>query len=309
MVTSKRPYGIETPFIVGAAAGGRITTGTTFFVQNTVGHDTNNHGLDPSHPLKTWAAATGKCTDSVGDVVYLMPGHAETLTGAGGLTLDKIGVTYIGLGGATTKPTILMDGSSITGLVTAADVTIENMIFNPGHADIAAFLLITAKGFTLRGCDVVEITGSENFKIAINVSAANNDADDLTIEGCRFIMPEAANTQAIKFNKDLLRPRIIGNYIAGDFAVALGPIHCVSTEVLTDAVVVGNLISNDASDTVFAINLAGTNVRGIVAENRSSDGDIDGTPYIAAGTCGLCENYHTGVSANASGYLYPGADN
>ena len=308
MVLSRFPYGIDTPYIFGAA-GGRFTTGKVLFVDSTTGSDTGNTGTDPFHPLATLDVATGKCTDSKGDIVYIMSGHTETITGAGGITFDKIGVTYIGLGGRTTKPTFLLDGAdTVTVLVTAADVTIENLCFNAGHEDIVSGIITSAVGCTIRNCDFIENTTAENWLIAITVGVANSDSNDTLIEGCRFIMPDAADTQAIYIAKDMARVTIRNNYISGDFAASNGPIYCPATEVLTDPVVVGNLISNAAADTVFAINLAGTNVCGIVADNRSGDGDADGTPIIAAGTTAMCENFHTGVSATASGFIYPTRD-
>jgi len=311
MVMSRFPFGIQTPFVVGGGVGlgnPYYTTGSMFFLHNATGHDTNNSGLDPQHPLKTLDAALGKCTDSKMDIIVGMPGHAETITGIGGITFDKIGVRFIGLGGPTTKPTFLMDAAaSVTCAVTAADTYVENIKFLAGFADIVKFASVSAKGNRWVNCDIGEFVPTENFKIAFSVGSADNDADDFAVIGCQFIMPDAANTQVIEFNKNQNRPYVVGNYIAGDFAASGGPIHAPATEVITDAVIVGNFISNAAADTIFAINLAGTNIRGIIANNRSGDGDIDGTPYIGPGMA-LAENYHSGVLGTASGFLYPVAD-
>ena len=97
------PNGI-TSFGVPVMGGGveiPASTGNYFFVHSGTGSDAYD-GKNPkvvdrsSGPFATVDYAIGKCTASNGDVVIVMPGHAETLTAA--VTVDVAGVQVIGLG-------------------------------------------------------------------------------------------------------------------------------------------------------------------------------------------------------------------
>ena len=55
--------------------------GDRYFVDSNAGASTND-GKSEDRPLATLAQAIAKCTASNGDRIFLMPGHAETLTAA-----------------------------------------------------------------------------------------------------------------------------------------------------------------------------------------------------------------------------------
>ena len=49
-------------------------------------------------PFSTIDYAIGKCTANRGDIIFVMPGHSETITAASAIDLDVAGVRLIGLG-------------------------------------------------------------------------------------------------------------------------------------------------------------------------------------------------------------------
>lgn len=110
-----------------------LSTGNRFFVDsgNTVnGKDVAGGGLNPDVPFVTLDYAIGQCTANNGDIIYLMPGHAETLTAAGGVTCDIAGIKIIGLGEGSDRPTLTFSSTDNTAsvLITAASTTIKNII-------------------------------------------------------------------------------------------------------------------------------------------------------------------------------------
>lgn len=288
-----------------------FTTGSVFFVDSNTGSDGYEGNKD--RPFATLDAALGKCTANKGDVIVVMAGHSETITGAGGITVDIAGVTIMGVGNYNLAPTFLMDGAAtVTCLVTAANVTLQNLIFKAGHADIAKCMLITAKGCTVDSCRFIENTTDENWVDVIHAGAADNDFDGLTIRNCEFIMDDAASVTAIDLLKNSADVKIINNRIAGDFdATPFAPIYSASTEVHKNILVEGNLIHNAHNgDAVVGISVANTSSTGWIVRNHVGHQDVAGETPILAGAAGLYvgENYASGVLGTASGYLYPAVD-
>src|SRR5512138_1472506 len=78
--------------------------GAVFFVHSGTGTDGAGYGKNPDSPVATLDYAIGLCTASKGDVIYVLPGHAENLTTATSLTMDVAGVKVIGLGWGPLRP-------------------------------------------------------------------------------------------------------------------------------------------------------------------------------------------------------------
>ena len=123
--------------------GGRyITSGDVHFVDSATGSNATTRGADTDHAFGDFDYSVGQCTANKGDFTFLMPNHAETVTGAGGITLDVAGASFIGLGRYDQRPRMLMDGATtVTMLVTAADCMVKNMVFAAGHSQIAIFAM------------------------------------------------------------------------------------------------------------------------------------------------------------------------
>lgn len=128
---------------------GTLPLGGSYF---TVDSATGNNGNDGSYgsPFATINYAISRCTASKGDVIIVKAGHAETIVAAGGITVDKAGVSIIGLGAGTDRPEISFGtATSASVLITAANVTIRNIVgisavdalTNPFHVQAAGCTL------------------------------------------------------------------------------------------------------------------------------------------------------------------------
>jgi len=302
---------VQNLLVTGSLAGNvpNLHTGNVFYVHNTNGNDGSNNGKKPSAPFKTLDYALSRCKANNDDVIYLMAGHAETITGAGGITLDKAGVSIIGLGRYDARPTFLMDGAAtVSMLVTAANVTIENCRFNPGHADINYLVLVTAKGFRMAHCLIDEITTDENWVDVIHVSAADNDADGLELIGNEINMVDDASVTAIDLLKNINDAKIIGNKITGDFnASPYAPIYMAVAEVPKNIQIIGNLIHNlHDGNAAVGISIACTTATGWMMHNHVYALDVAGeTPFLTGATGLYCsQNYYT-YAGTSSGFEYP----
>src|SRR3990167_1457607 len=88
------PNGVSSwgvPLLPGAGSVGP-RTGDVYWVHSS--GSTGNGGRDPSVPVSTLASAIALATAANGDVIYVMEGHAETVST--GIAVDKSGVTIIG---------------------------------------------------------------------------------------------------------------------------------------------------------------------------------------------------------------------
>ena len=158
-----------------------IPPNKVFFVQNTIGSDGNKGTRDK--PFKTLDYAIGRCTDSKGDIIFLLPGHAETISAAGTITCDVIGVTIIGLGYGSLRPTFTWSATASTWLVTAANVTIQNIVCLVSIDSVVIGFDISAAGCTLDAVDFQE-TSAKQMLIFINTAVG---ANYLTIKNCYHV--------------------------------------------------------------------------------------------------------------------------
>lgn len=163
-----------------------LTTGTRFFVHSS-GTNTATRGLTPDDPLATLAYAISLCTANKNDTIYLMPGHAETITTAGGVTTSIAGITIIGLGNGSNRATYTFASSTAaTWLISAINVTVKNVRFVNDIDSLVTFINISGVGnFTMDNCEFVTSSGKE----AICFVLIPTTYDDFTFKGCKFYQP------------------------------------------------------------------------------------------------------------------------
>ena len=148
----------------GVPVGGEFTTGSVFFVDSNTGSNSND-GKSPDTALATLDYAIGKCTASKGDIIYLMPGHAETTTA---IAIDVAGVSIKGIGRGSARPTITATtGASDLIDITAAGTYMENVL-----------LVGAASGCTA----LIDIASADNtfVKVEFRHGAAPTDAVTVT---------------------------------------------------------------------------------------------------------------------------------
>jgi hypothetical protein len=287
-----------------------ITTGAVFFVDSATGSNGNN-GKSTGKPFATLDYAIGKCTADKGDTIYVMPNHAETITGVGGITADVAGINIIGIGKYNNRPQFLMDGAAtVTFLVSAADVSISNIVFAAGHSDVAKCFNVTGKGFTIDRCDFVQNAADENFLTEIEASGAANTADGLTVTNCLSYGVDASKVAFVSMIDDSIGLTLIGNVVITE-GTGLATILTVATgKDVRSLRVIGNFLSSKAtSGNLFISNdTASPNNSGIVAHNRCRHSDVTAGHILGAvGGCGFFDNLSASTDA-VSGFVLPAID-
>ncbi len=240
--------------------------GAIFFVDSATGTDGAGYGKNPDAPLASIDYAIGLCTANKGDVIYVMPGHAETINTAGGITCDKAGISIVGLGNGEDRPTVTI-GSSLdtaTVLISAVDVLLKNLILVPGNDGVDVLIDINADGAIVEDCELrSDETNTYQADTYIDINGGGaNAADRVTIRRCKISSVTAGANQAIEIGAVEDGLRIEDNWIVGDYAVA--GIH--SASILTNALIARNLIHNvNAGD--FCIEFADA-ATGLLVDNR-----------------------------------------
>lgn len=176
--------------------------GEVFWVNNSsvlakggVGGSNGNDG-SYKRPFSTIDYAIGRCTANRGDIIMVMPGHAENLATAGAIAADVAGIAIVGLGRGTKVPTLTWTGASATVLGTVANVSWVNMKFVNNVADVTTMFSLdgSSDGWSFENC---VFTDTSTILNAIDFITLSTGADDLSLTGCRVIGKSASNDSFI----------------------------------------------------------------------------------------------------------------
>lgn len=280
----------------------RQVPGNLIFVDSTNGADTNS-GKSPDSAMATLDAAIGKCTANQGDVILVAPGHAETLVGATSCVLDVAGVTIIGLGEGTVRPTFTLGtDTAATISVTAANGRIENCRIISDLADVAAGITAAAgaDGLHVRGCYFSDGGAAKELVIGISLAAG---CDFCVIEDNEFYTVAGGGcASAIKLvgasNRTIIRRNIsIGDYSAAniDGATAAGTLLTID----------GNILQNVDSTAGLCASMHASTT-GLFVNNRGQGAKTNTRPFSVAGMM-VAENYGS-AAVNESGAIDPAVE-
>lgn len=289
-----------------------LVRGKAYYVDSNIGSAAGD-GLTPGSAYATLQAAIDAAdtasADNLGTTIYVLPNHAETITGVGGLTFDVAGLTVIGMGTYNQRPRFLMDGgTTVTAAVTAADVRLENMVFAGGHSDVATCFDIDAVGFTAIGLEFEENTADENFVICFTVgSTTDNTCDGLTIDGCKRYTADTGATHFIDLTGDTDRITVTNNIYIADGATGAQMLVQANGDDMQGLVFEGNRLVTGATAVDLLIENDQTDNTGYAAFNLAGHHDTAAAVLCDCDGIRQFENYSTAADT-ASGLLLPVAD-
>jgi hypothetical protein len=284
--------------------------GNVFWVDSATG--SNGNKGTRTRPFATLDYAIGRCTANKGDIILVAPNHAETITGAGGITADVAGITIIGLGSYNQRPRFLMDGAdTVSFVVSAADATVKNLVFASGFSDVVTCFNITAAGCWIDGCEFADNTTDENWLTPIKAtSTVDGNANGLKVTNCRWVSPDAGSLEFIEGNADILDVVVRNNVVIHEGTAS--PLILMATgKDLKRADIMWNFLSHKmtANELFVNIDTTGVNNSGFIAHNRVRHADVTTTHDLGIDDCGfgLFDNLSTSVN-NLSGVIVPAAD-
>lgn len=300
------PTGLEVDGrLVGTPFVGR---GKTFYVHSSVA---GTDGRSPRSAVATIDAAINLCTASQGDTIVVLPGHSEAITTAGAITADIAGISIIGLGTGAQRPKVSFGAAAATFVVSAANVLIQNLVFEANFLNVAVGISFAADGMTVRDCLFRNAGASLNFVNPIKTSSATSNAcDDTTVEGCRWLCGgDTAGGAFIACTGTNVRWSVMRNMVNNP-ATATAQLLSVSTgKVLTDTEIGWNMLFNMMTANELFISNDGTTNTGIVHNNYVGHADVTGTHDAGweAGGWRLFNNLSASVDS-LSGFPLPAID-
>lgn len=231
----------------------QMQPGQVFFVNNSTvlnpqqrAGSNNNTGtfLQPFATLDY--AVNTACTASRGDIVFVGPGHAETISTAAIWTMATAGVAVIGLGAGSLRPTFTFTAATANIPVTAANMSIQNCLFVANHADVASVFTATGTStphdFALENCEFRDTSSILNFLTVMTGNATANSCDGFSMTNCRISsLGTTAATTAVKMSSATDRMKL--NYNFGNWAV------------LNDTAAMLAMGANDATNFEFGWNI------------------------------------------------------
>lgn len=258
----------------------------------------------------TLSSALSVCVASRGDLIVVLPGHAETISSATALAFSIAGVTIVGLGNGALKPTFTLDTVATSKIVvSAANITVKGLKFVANFADIATvFLLSTAQGFTVTECEFLDTSSILNF-LAIITTTVAVVADNLTFSKNKVILlGTTAATTPVKILGTHNRLVITENYFNEAVLNNTSAVLAHAALVVTNLQMGNNLVIRPNTDTAtggILITTSSTTNTGIVYNNYISHLDVAAAIMVTAGSVyGMFNNLAIG-DADASGFVLP----
>jgi len=295
------PNGVTSFGVPVIGSGGQIpsSTGSYFFVHSGTGN-AGNAGKTTKKPMATIDQAINKCTANKGDVIIVMPGHAEVLGAAGAITADVAGITIVGLGVGTSRPKLTFSAATSTFIISAANVTIDNLYLDMADTvdAVAQAFDVGAANCTIKNVDVLmsTVTYQATSCIITDVNCGN-----LKVLNCKFLAPDVGANEAINLTGVTDGVEIKNCVVAGDFAVA--PIHNPTGNVLTNLLISDCVLKNDQAGD-FALELVSAST-GFLVRNFYHTSAL--ATAVDPGACFSLECYAChGVDKN--GLLTPAVD-
>lgn len=280
--------------------------GSIFFVSSVTGTNGLGYGQNPDAPVATlaYALATLSPAPTSGDVIYCLPGHAETIASAAAIT-SIAGVTVIGLGTGAARPTFTWSTTGSTWAISTANFTVRNIRCTSTVAAMVKLFNITAANCTLDTVDYFEDGTTDALQFVLTTSAAT----DLTVQNCRWYR---GTTAASALSQWIVltgadRARILNNYGILKGYASSNPINSWVAVVTTFCIAIhieGNrFYDSNSTGNVPILTIASTT--GVVANNYM--GTSATTTTISWNSCFAFQNFITNEVAK-SGAVTPAID-
>jgi len=323
MSRSEFPYGFSTGVTIRGMPVHAAYPGEVFFVNNSgilPRHGIGGSNGNPGTYQKPWATIEGAINNgavkaSRGDIIFAMPGHAETLTEAAAITMDKDGVAVIGLGTGNLRPTLTYTTANTAAISWTADYcALRNFRLVGNFLSIAAPILNSGgAGMAIEGCRFEDTDATHGFLSCVTTTVSTNSDDMWFTDNSRYSFATTTPGTALKVANttrglNVLRNRFWHAVIEENIAVILDHGALVVDELDMEHNRVYSINTAQTTEGLLVKTAASTG-SGIIAHNLVRSNDPSATIMVTAGAVhyGLFENYHVGEAALASGFLLPAA--
>lgn len=146
-----------------------VNNSTTAILANQKGGSNNNDGSFNA-PFSTVAYALTQVTAGRGDVVFVKPSHAETITGA--TTWGAAGAAVVGLGAGSNRPTFSFSATTSAANISSKDMLFHNLLFISTIDAVVNVVNVSAADVTLSQIEYREDTQVQCTDMIVTTAAA-----------------------------------------------------------------------------------------------------------------------------------------
>lgn len=194
-----------------------VRNATSGLLEGAIGGSNGNSGNSPYEPLSTVFGTTGaltKCASGRGDVVVVMPGHSETITAVGTVSVSDVAI--VGVKTGNKRPIFTVNGTVDLFSLTGNNITLQSVECNIVTTDAAtAFVNVAGSGCTLRDLYCIPSSGTANVVDVITLAAGANDT---LIQDCRIFNTVVAVNSFLSIEAAVARLQVRGCRFYGDTA-------------------------------------------------------------------------------------------
>ncbi|MDH5426185.1 MAG: hypothetical protein OEY29_14445 [Gammaproteobacteria bacterium] len=316
---SNFPNGFSTGVTIRGIPLHQAHPGEVFYVNSSsvlpkggVGGSDGNDGTY-LRPFSTLDYAIGRCTAGRGDVIYLMPGHTETVIAATTIAADVAGVAIVGLGSGSSRPTLTYTTANTATInVSAANVSFKNLLFVGNFLSIASAITVGAAPWcTVEDCEFKDTSAILGFLSAVTTTVTVN-ADHLHLINNRIHSIATTRTVApivilgTMTGLTATKNRVVCSVAHNNVSQFISHAALVMTDLLVTYNTVYCVNTDTATGAVF-ISTTATTGSGIIAHNRIRALDVAAAIVVTAAAVqyGMFDNLYTGEITQLSGFVLP----
>jgi hypothetical protein len=216
--------------------------------------------------VSTLNAGLARCRSGKGDVVVVLPGHAEDVSTADFFTSLVAGTQIIGAApfNSGLMPAFNFTATASTFLLDVANVTISGLKFTVGIDEVVNMVTVSGAGCTIANC-VFQVGTASTMDSDTPVIVATG-ATDCTIFGNRFIgTSTAVNTNIISVTGTAVNNLVISDNFISASVSSNGLIDLSGTA--TNIQIANNMLHNFGPTAPTGIRAADTALVGVIHDN------------------------------------------
>lgn len=209
----------------------KVHTGNVFFVDANAAQSgtTAGYGTHPDKAFSTIDAAINACFADQGDVIYVLPGHTETLADATSLVPDVDGVSIVGLGVGAARPTLTLSATGSNIPISGDSVVFKNfLITTVGTINVSLAITVTGDDCVVEDVEMREASTISQIVVGLFLNVA------LRVKVRRFVflgLAGDATVTAIRMTGstglEIEGCRLVGNFQGSEDAT--GAIQSLTT--------------------------------------------------------------------------------
>jgi hypothetical protein len=260
-----------------------VNNSTTYAHLNAqYGASDANRGNRGRSPLATLQQAVTNA--NAGDIIIVGPGHIESISANGALTIDKAGLRIVGLGVGDARPALLLDTLVAAEILcTAANVLLENLQVVCALDAVSQMMSVTGGGCTIRNCTFGATTPATiQPVIGVLVNGVR-----CTVEGCDWYFPVTGCAEALRFQAGA--DQLVVQFCKADGFFTTGGV--VNDTAAADDVLIKDNYIRSMNTTAKPGILMKAAATGSIGNNKIRLGQDTATGAITGGACDLFENY------------------